>query len=94
MSAAAFAQTSPPPPVSAPVKRSAEEGRPFIRGYAPMNVGGNGQFWAIVQDKRGVIYAGTGAAVLEFDGASWRRIPLGSLVGVARSLAIDDTGRI
>ena len=80
----AAAQTSPEAsqaPARAPVSdvttRSAEEGRPFIRGYAPVNVGGNGQFWAIVQDKRGVIYAGTGAAVLEFDGASWRRIPLG-----------------
>ena len=49
---------------------------------------------AIVQDKRGVIYAGTGGAVLEFDGASWRRIPLSSLVTVARSMAIDDNGRI
>ena len=88
--AAAFAQTPPSPPV----ERPSEEGRPFIRGYAPVNVGGNGQVWAIVQDKRGVIYAGTNAAVLEFDGASWRRISLGSLVAVARSLAIDDTGRI
>ena len=71
-----------------------EEGRPFIRAYAPTDVGGNSQIWAIVQDKRGVIYAGAGGAVLEFDGASWRRIPLSSLVTVARSMAIDDNGRI
>jgi signal transduction histidine kinase/CheY-like chemotaxis protein len=73
---------------------SAEEGRPLVRGYAPAHVGGNGQIWALVQDKRGVIYAGTNGAVLEFDGASWRRIRLSSLVAIGRSLAIDDTGRI
>ena len=88
---------APPPATGDPTAaapRRHEEGRPFIRAYAPTDVGGNNQVWAIVQDKRGVIYAGTGGAVLEFDGASWRRIPLSSLVTVARSMAIDDNGRI
>jgi signal transduction histidine kinase/DNA-binding response OmpR family regulator len=83
-----------PAPVSATATRPYEEGRPIVRGYAPTSVGGNSQIWAIVQDKRGVIYAATNGAILEFDGATWRRIPLSSLVTVARSMAIDDNGRI
>ena len=92
--AAASAQTSPPPAVSEPVKRSAEEGRPFIRGYAPMDGGRQrsglghrpGQTWRHLRRNRR-----RGAGVRRRLLASH---PLGSLVGVARSLAIDDTGRI
>ena len=73
--------------------RNAEEGRPLIRTYRPAEVGGDGQIWSIVQDRRGVIYAGTNGGVLEFDGATWRRIKIG-LGATARALAIDDTGRI
>ena len=61
--------------LTAQPSRHAEEGRPLVRSYRPFEVGGGTQTWAIVQDSRGVIYAGTNAAVLEFDGASWRRIP-------------------
>ena len=78
---------------SPPFARHPEEGRPFIRTYRPIEVGGGTQTWAIVQDKRGVIYAGTAGAVLEFDGASWRRIPVGA-GGAVRSLALDPSGRI
>src|SRR4051794_35816531 len=87
---AASAQT--PHPV--PIERQSEEGRPFVRSYAQAQVGGNTQIWAIVQDKRGVIYAGIGGAVLTFDGAAWRRIPLPLLTSTARALAIDAAGRI
>ena len=74
--------------------RNAEEGRPLIRTYQPLEIGGGGQTWSIVQDRRGVMYIGTNGAVLEFDGASWRRIPIGTLGAAARALALDDTGRI
>ena len=70
-----------------------ETGRPFIRNYRPAEVGGDSQNWAIVQDKRGVIYVGSTAGVLEFDGAEWRLIHTPSYDTV-RSLAIDDSGRI
>ena len=73
--------------------RHAEEGRPLVRSYRPFEVGGGTQTWALVQDARGVIYAATNAAVLEFDGASWRRITV-TLTGSVRALAIDATGRI
>jgi signal transduction histidine kinase/CheY-like chemotaxis protein len=69
-----------------------EEGRPFIRGYQPVDVAA-GQTWAIVQDQRGVIYVGTGGGVAEFDGQSWRLIETPKFQ-VVRSLAIDDAGRI
>ena len=72
---------APPPAPAVPASagngvpgRHAEEGRPFIRDYAPIEVGGAGQNWAIVQDARGVIYVGSQSGVLEFDGASWRLI--------------------
>jgi signal transduction histidine kinase/CheY-like chemotaxis protein len=85
-----FAQTTSGP---APSTRHPEEGRPFIRTYRPTEVGGGGQTWAILQDNRGVIYAGTNGAVLEFDGATWRRIPVDAASSV-RSLALDASGRI
>ena len=65
----------------------------MIRAYAPYDVGGNAQIWALAQDDRGVIYAGTGAAVLEYDGSNWRRIQL-SLTTTVRSLAVGRDGRI
>jgi signal transduction histidine kinase/CheY-like chemotaxis protein len=94
LSSAALAQRPAvsPEPASGAI-RHPEEGRPLIRVYRPREVGGGNQTWAIVQDSRGVLYAGTNGAVLEFDGASWRRIPLDNS-GSARSLAIDKAGRI
>src|SRR5688572_31761419 len=72
---------APPPAPAVPTSagngvpgRHAEEGRPFIRQYAPLELGGAGQNWAIVQDARGLIYVGSASGVLEFDGASWRLI--------------------
>src|SRR5262249_34805948 len=51
------------------------------------------QTWSIVQDRRGVMYFGTNGAFLVFDGASWRRIPLGDN-GAVRAMALDAGGRI
>ena len=83
--------TTPPPQAQA--ARHPEEGRPFIRSYAPADVGGNGQIWSIVQDSRGVIYAGANSGIVEFDGATWRRIKAG-VSRTVRGLAIDTAGRI
>ncbi len=86
--APAFSQQQPSAPAPNP-----EEGRPFIRAYAPSELGGAGQNWAMVQDRRGVVYVGSQSGVLEFDGANWRLIETPTLDTV-RSLAIDDSGRI
>ena len=73
--------------------RQAEEGRPFIRTYAPLDVNAAGQNWAMVQDARGVIYVGSQSGVIEFDGVHWRLIETKTLATV-RSLAIDEAGVI
>ncbi len=51
-----------------------------------------GEFWTILQDRRGVMYFGSDSVILEYDGVTWRKIFLPT--DVVRSLAVDDTGRI
>jgi signal transduction histidine kinase/CheY-like chemotaxis protein len=85
---------SPAPPAGPASPSPFEEGRPFIRVYQPLEIGGGSQTWTMVQDRRGVMYFGTNSAVLEFDGASWRRIPVGANAGSVRALALDSDGRI
>jgi signal transduction histidine kinase len=71
-----------------------EQGLPLIKNYTPEMYDAQGQNWAIVQDENGFMYFGnTDGSVLQYDGASWRQIPVanGSIV---RSLAIDSTNRI
>jgi len=87
------AAASPAAAQSAPPGASVERGRPFIRSYHPAAIGGDNQNWAIVQDRRGVIYVGSQYGVLEFDGSEWRIISTATLDTV-RSLAVDDSGRI
>ena len=92
--AASQAHTQVPPATApTPAARHAEEGRPFIRTYAPLDVNAAGQNWSIVQDARGVIYVGSQNGVIEFDGVNWRLIETKNLSTV-RSLAIDDAGVI
>jgi serine phosphatase RsbU (regulator of sigma subunit) len=54
---------------------------------------GEGTTYSIVQDKRGLIYAGTANGILEFDGYSWRfiKVKFGAWVF---SLACDTAGKI
>src|SRR4029078_10602078 len=86
-------------PAAAPAAPAASDaphpdaGRPFIRLYRPYDVGGASQVWSIAQDRRGMLYFGIGEAVLEFDGATWRRMRL-ETGGVGRSLALDGNGTI
>ena len=46
--------------------------------YTQANYGlaAHAQNWSVTQDGRGIIYIGNSAGVLEFDGTSWRRIPV------------------
>jgi serine phosphatase RsbU (regulator of sigma subunit)/ligand-binding sensor domain-containing protein len=68
-------------------------GRPLIRNYNPTEYGAAFNYWAIVQDQRGVMYFGNWNGVLEYDGVSWRLISTPNKSGV-RSLAIEANGRI
>jgi len=49
------------------------------------------QNWSIARDHRGVMYFGNTSGVLEFDGATWRQIPL---AGGVRGVAVDARGTI
>ncbi len=51
------------------------------------------QTWAILQDKRGIMYFGNNAGLLEFDGKTWRLIRMPNK-SVVRSLGMDETGKI
>ena len=69
------------------------KGIPFIINYSRDDYKAAKQNWSVVQDKRGVMYFGNTMGVLEFDGQNWRLIPVRNN-SLARSLAIDQTGRI
>jgi hypothetical protein len=71
----------------------AEIGKPFMTVYPSKEIGGHVQNWAIIQDRRGVMYIGDGFGVQEFDGSTWRLI-LSPNESFGRSLAIDAKGRI
>lgn len=69
-------------------------GHPIIRNYTPEEYGATEQNWSAIQDNRGVLYVGNGEnGVLEYDGKTWRKIPIPNNSEV-RSLAKDDEGTI
>ena len=78
---------------ASPAAERAELGQPLLRNFTPREYGAHSQVWALAQDRRGLIYAGTEDGVLEYDGLRWRliRIANGS---IARSLAVDGEGRV
>ena len=68
-----------------------EAGIPYLRNYPPEEFNAFFQNWQTVQDGRGVMYFANSYGVLEYDGVSWRLIPIAADV---RSLAIGEAGRI
>ncbi|HVC17746.1 MAG TPA: hypothetical protein VNE18_10640, partial [Rhodanobacter sp.] len=81
-------------PASSSSARTADVGVPLLRNFSPMDYGAGPQNWAVVQDKRGLIYvANSDDGVLEFDGDHWRRIAVPNRSTV-RSLALDADGRV
>jgi len=78
---------------SAQTATRAEAGLPFLRNYTPRDYGAHGQNWAVVQDPRGIIYAGNNDGVLEFDGERWRLIRTEKRT-VVRALAVAPDGRV
>ncbi|MCP4289869.1 MAG: lactonase family protein, partial [Gammaproteobacteria bacterium] len=70
-----------------------EVGRFYVQNFAPQDYDGHSQNWAIVQSQEGLIYVANSVGVLEYDGVSWRLIPISNR-STARSLAIDTDGRI
>jgi signal transduction histidine kinase/DNA-binding response OmpR family regulator len=64
----------------------------YFKNYSRKEYRGQPQNRCILQDKHGIIYVGNQLGLLEFDGASWRRIEVKN--HLVNSLAIDDTGTI
>ena len=81
------------PSITPRTESAHEAGRPFIRNYTPKEYGAMPQNWAVIQDRRGVMYFGNWNGVLEYDGSTWRLISTPNKSGV-RSFAMDANGRI
>ena len=64
----------------------------FVKNYSVSDYGHQPQNWAILQDKRGIIYAANQGGVLEYDGKTWRTINVPNLS--VRSMTSDDEGTI
>jgi signal transduction histidine kinase/DNA-binding response OmpR family regulator/ligand-binding sensor domain-containing protein len=65
----------------------AQTGLPALRNYPPAEYGAHNQNWAIAQDGRGVMYFGNSKGLLEYDGVSWRLIPVNN-TRIVRSVAL------
>ena len=65
----------------------------FFEHFPAPTYGHNPQNWAVVQDRRGLIYVANNDGILEYDGAAWRFIPT-TTNSVVRSLATDAQGRV
>lgn len=66
---------------------------PVLRNYTSREYGAaDPAVWSVLQDRRGVLFFGVSNMVLEYDGVTWRKIPVPS--AVVRSLAMDATGKI
>lgn len=70
-----------------------ESGAPIMRQFLPAEYKAQGQNWALVQNRRGLMYVGNNDGVLEYDGERWRLIPVANQT-TARSLCIDDQDRV
>lgn len=70
-----------------------EGGLPDVRAFGPRDYLGHEQVWGVVERPDGVLLMGNRDQVLEYDGATWRRIPVpgGSFI---RGLAIDAAGTV
>ncbi|MBI9054575.1 MAG: PAS domain S-box protein [Bacteroidales bacterium] len=53
-----------------------EKGLILTKYYSPRDYNSGNQNWTVTQDERGILYFGNAAGVLEYDGVSWRTIPV------------------
>src|SRR6516164_11587760 len=70
-----------------------ELGRPLHRFFSPREYRANGQHWAAIQDRQGLLLFGNENLVLQYDGERWEhiRVPGGLAI---QGLAVDDRGEI
>ncbi len=70
-----------------------QRGSYFIRNYTPEEYRGFPQVWAVIQDKRGIMYFGSSDGIIEFDGIKWDIIKIRDNKTI-RDLEIDSNGII
>jgi DNA-binding CsgD family transcriptional regulator len=68
-------------------------GIPYIKNYTRQDYNASPFNWGVVQDSRGIIYVANNYNLLEFDGNTWKNMPLPNRT-VIRSLAIDKKGTV
>jgi signal transduction histidine kinase len=73
-----------------------ELGFPLIDNYSPKTYKGHGQVWAVIQDDRGLMYFGTSAGIVEYDGVNWNRVSISDSIvfQTVRAFEKADGGRI
>src|ERR1700728_704172 len=79
-------------PARSPAQQQTELGMPVLHNYSSKDSNVPSQAWSIIQDRRGVLFFGGQNAATEYDGVTWRRLPVPS--NVVRSFAMDSTGKI
>ncbi len=70
-----------------------ENGNPYLKNFTAREYKAHAQNFAIVTDKKGIMYFGNFAGVLQFDGINWRLITTEKITKVS-SLSIDSNGTI
>ena len=79
--------------LKAPYSLAQEKGLPFIKNYEPDNYDGSTEVWASIRDNDGILYLASFENILQFDGKSWKKIPVKKNTYV-RSISIDKSGII
>ena len=67
-------------------------GLKYFKNYTPGEYNGHHQNWAVVRDKRGILYVANNSGIKEFDGVYWRQIDIPNFT--VCSLARDEAGTI
>lgn len=70
-----------------------QAGLPPIVQYSPSDYRAHPQNWSFVQDNNGIMYVGNTSGILEYDGVSWRLVPLPN-GSPAKSFAKSDDGTV
>ena len=70
-----------------------ELGNSYIKNFDTKKHKINVSIWDITQDKKGLMYFGTGSGILQFDGTNWRTIKITNGT-TARALDTDSLGRV
>ena len=70
-----------------------EKGYPFVKNYTASEYKAHAQNFAVARDRRGVMYFGNFAGILQYDGEFWQLIPTANITRIS-ALASDSSGTI